>query len=337
MNFSRVQYLHIYTQLFPYLLPYSPCEDWVWNTTHSGDLHIPEMWTKVLFSDRPAGAVRDAELENAFPILDPPPAPRERKKGMVRFPAGPITLGPDPTDPVHSPAHRVQVPEFWMDRYEVTVAEFAAFLNAGGRDEHYSDRMTIPELCGILRDGPGKYRVVPGREHHPVVFVSHEGAVAYATSLGKALPTEAMWERAARGLEGRVYPWGNEPPTPRRANYDFHYGTTLPVGSLPEGATPEGIFDLCGNVKEWTSSRLTPYPGGSEYEHWFNFPFFVPPFGEREASWINRGGAWTKQEKCLASGYRDTQAAQNAGFRCVSLTDPAGRTAGVRKTKEGSS
>jgi hypothetical protein len=68
-----------------------------------------------------------------------------------------------------------------------------------------------------------------------------------------------------------------------------------------------------------------PYPGGSPFEHWFNFPFFEPPFGEVPANWVNRGGGWTKQEKCVVAGYRDTQAAQNAGFRCVSLTDPEAR------------
>ncbi len=324
MNFSRVQYLHIYTQLFPYLLPYSPCEDWVWNTTHSGDLHIPEMWAKVLFSDRTSGPVLDDELEDSFPILAPP-TPTTKKTEMVRFPAGAFTLGPDPTDPKHSPAHRVDIPEFWMDRYEVTVAEYTAFLNGGGRDQHYHDRMMIPELCGILKTGAGKYRVVPGREHYPVVFVSQEDAMAYAASFGKTLPTEAMWERAARGSEGRLYPWGDEPPTPRKANYDFHYGGTLPVGSLPEGATPEGLFDMCGNVKEWTTSRLDPYPGGAEYERWFNQPFFRPPFGERPSPWINRGGAWTKQAKCIAAGYRDTQAAHNTGFRCVAMSDPEAR------------
>src|SRR4030042_660879 len=126
--------------------------------------------------------------------------------------------------------------------------------------------MMIPELCGILREGSGKYRVIPGRGDHPVVFVGYEAAEAYAASRGKSLPTAETGERAARGLEGRRYPWGNDPVTPRRANYDFHYGGTLPVGSFPDGATPEGIYDLCGNVKEWTTSTLKPYPGGANYE-----------------------------------------------------------------------
>jgi formylglycine-generating enzyme required for sulfatase activity len=319
MNFSRVEYLHIYTQPFPYLLPYSPCEDWVWNTTHIGDLHIPEMWAKVTFSNLYAGTVHDEALEGGPPILPPPSAPKERKKDMVHFPACTMTLGPDPTDPVHSPAHTVQVPEFWMDRYEVTLAEFTQFLNRGGNDNFFGDKMMNPELCGIICDAPGKYHVIPGRENYPVVFVNHDAALAYAQSLGKTLPTEAMFERAARGLDGRRYPWGNEPLNPNRANYDFHFGGTLQVGSLPNGATPEGIYDLLGNVKEWTDSRLTPYPRGAKFAYWFNFPFFAPPFGDVPANWVNRGGGWTKQEKCMEIGYRDTEAAHNCGFRCVKL------------------
>ena len=322
MNFSRVEFMHIYNQLFPYLYT-SSVEDWVWASTFVGDLHIPEMWGKAIFSDLYAGSVLDEELENAYPILDPPKAPKGRKKGMVRFPACTITLGPDPTDPVHSPAHTVDVPEFEMDRYEVTVKEYCEFLNENGNAKYYDERMALPELCGIIEDAPGKYHVYPGREDYPVVFVSHDAAMAYAESKGKALPTEAMWERAARGLNGRTYPWGNEPVSPSLANYDFYYGGSLPVGSFPDGATPEGIYDLCGNVKEWTDSRFYGYPGGAEYKHWFNFPFFAPPYPQKNWNWVNRGGGWTTQEKHMVSGYRDSQAAQNAGFRCVRVKSQA--------------
>jgi formylglycine-generating enzyme required for sulfatase activity len=206
-----------------------------------------------------------------------------------------------------------------MDRYEVTVAEYAAFLNQGGRDRHYHEFMQVPELCGLVQDGPGQYCVLPGRGDYPVVFVTQEDAVAYAASVGKLLPTEAMWERAARGPEGRTYPWGEAPLSPERANCDFRYGGTLPVGCLPAGATPEGIFDLAGNVKEWTTSRFTPYPGGKPYEHWFNFPFFAPPYPEKTWGWVVRGGGWTTQEKAMAAAYRTSHSMHNTGLRCVRL------------------
>ncbi len=319
INFSRVQYLHVYSQLFPYLLPYSPCEDWVLQPTDTGDLHIPELWAKAVFSENPAG-VPDSELENAAPkVLPTPPPAAIPRKGMVYFSAARIRLGPDPTDSLHSPAHQVDVPEFWMDRYEVTVAEYATFLNQGGHDHCYNPWMQIPERCGIIREGQGKYRVVPGRENYPVVYVTPEAALEYAESLGKTLPTEAMWERAARGTSGRTFPWGNEPIDPSRANYDFHYGGTTPVGRFPKGASPEGIYDLIGNVKEWTLSRFTPYPGGKPFENrWL--PYWFDPVPENlEYWWVNRGGGWTKQEKNMVAAYRDGQGHMNVGFRCVKL------------------
>jgi formylglycine-generating enzyme required for sulfatase activity len=321
LNFSRVQFMHVYTQLFPYLLPDSPVEDWVWAATFIGDLHIPEMWAKGVFSDLTAGTVLDEELEAAFPLLDPPVPPARRDTSMVYIPASTITLGPDPTDPLHSPGHPVDVPAFYIDRYEVTVADYAAFLNHGGRGEHYHERMQNPELCGLVRTGPGHYVALPGRRDHPIVFASQPSAAAYARSLGKSLPTEAMWERAARGDAGRTYPWGEAPISPELANYDFHYGGTLPVGSLPAGATPEGVYDLAGNVKEWTRSTFHPYPGGVEYEHWFNFPFFTEPFPEKRWNPVNRGGSWTAQERTMPSAYRDSHAMHNSGFRCVRLAD----------------
>ncbi|MBN1293469.1 MAG: SUMF1/EgtB/PvdO family nonheme iron enzyme [Candidatus Latescibacteria bacterium] len=315
INFSRVQYMHVYNLDFPYLLPHSPCEDWVWQSTNTGDLHNPEMWGKVIFSDLAAGTFKDIDMENAFSILEAPKPPKNRKKDMVYFEACSITMGPDPTDPEHCPAHTVKLPEFWMDRYEVTIKEYTDFLNEIGDDSYYDPWMQVPELCGIVKDDSGKYHVFKGRENYPVVFVSAKAAAAFAESKGKQLPSEAMWERAARGLDGRTYPWGDEPIDPSRANYDFHYGGTLPVGSLPEGATPEGIFDLCGNVKEWTTGLHEPYPGGKPMVYILQ----CPPWNRKEAHIFSvaRGGAWTKQEACMAAGYRDTHGSLNMGFRCV--------------------
>ena len=113
--------------------------------------------------------------------------------------------------------------------------------------------MRIPEHCGIVRSAPERYECVPAREHYPVVYVSYEGALAYAEHCGKALPSEAQWERAACGEEGRVYAWGDEPIDPSYANYDFHYGGTTVVGSFPKGATPKGIFDHSSTVNGHTS------------------------------------------------------------------------------------
>ena len=126
----------------------------------------------------------------------------------------------------------MDVPEFWMDRYEVTVVEYCDFLSEGGNDKYYNVRMRIEELCGIIKAGPGSYRVVPGRENYPVVFVNHDAAKACAESKGKTLPTEAMWESAARGLGGRMYPWGDGPVEPVTGELRF------PLRRLAAGRQP---------------------------------------------------------------------------------------------------
>jgi len=315
LNFSRVQYMHIYDRLVPAMVPKSPCEDWIWQSTGTGDLHNPEMWGKVLFSDLTAGTVRDRELERGFPLLAAPSVKVDREQEMVLLPACSFVMGPDPTDAVRSPGHRVEVEAFWMDRYPVTVAQYTAFLNSGGQDEQYSTWMRIPEHCGIVRMAPGRYECIPGREDYPVVYVSYEGALAYAESCGKSLPTEAEWERAARGEEERIYAWGNEPIDPTYANYDFHYGGTTVVGSFPRGATPEGIFDMTGNVKEYTTSLFESYPGGEP----MIYLGMREPFIRENVTRLQvvRGGAWTKQEGCMAAAYRDAHGSMNLGFRCV--------------------
>jgi len=315
LNFSRVQYMHIYDRLVPAKVPKSPCEDWIWQSTGTGDLHNPEMWGKVLFSDLTAGTVRDRELEAGLALVTAPPAPAVQEPDMVLLPACSFEMGPDPTDPARSPAHEMEVEAFWMDRCPVTVAQYTAFLNGGGRDEHYSTWMRIPEHCGIVRLAPGEYACVPGRESYPVVYVAYEGALAYAESCGKSLPTEAQWERAARGEEGRIYAWGNEPIDPSYANYDFHYGGTTAVGSFPKGATPEGIQDMTGNVKEYTTSLFESYPGGEPMIYLgMREPFIRDDITKCQ---VMRGGAWTKQRACMAAAYRDAHGSLNLGLRCV--------------------
>jgi formylglycine-generating enzyme required for sulfatase activity len=100
----------------------------------------------------------------------------------------------------------------------------------------------------------------PGFEDHPANEVTWSGARDFCAWRGARLPTEAEWEAAARGREGRTYPWGEEPPTPERAVYGRASNETDPVGAHPAGATPDGVHDLAGNVAEWTSSLDRPYP-----------------------------------------------------------------------------
>lgn len=142
-----------------------------------------------------------------------------------------------------TPRLAVAVPAFRLARTPVTVAQWTAFAEATGA------------------------RALSGIDEHPVVGVSWHEATAYAAWIGSQhgvdarLPTEDEWERAARGDDTREFPWGDEYVQGRANLFDLGLGTTTPVGSFPEGASPFGVLDMAGNVDEWTSTLYAPYPG----------------------------------------------------------------------------
>ncbi len=185
-------------------------------------------------------------------------APKEAKKapvdekppeGMIEVPGGTFSMGLDDRGiPDEQPAHDVTVATFFLDRTEVTNEAYNRCVEAGACPR--------PAYLDTAKSGFPKLEVFR-RPRHPVSGVSHEAATAYCAWAGKRLPTEAEWERAARGSDGRLYPWGNESPSPDRAVYRTK--VTKPVGSLPDGAGPYGHLDLAGNVWEWVADRYDPY------------------------------------------------------------------------------
>lgn len=284
--------------------------DWTWTPNLAYDMHVPECWGRVLLSGRTVLDYKDEALEQAFPFFQPPGMPKKSDTGsMVKIKGGTYTVGPDSTDPQDSPAGAVTVDDFYIDRYEVTIAEFARFLNAGGNDSHYVADMADPDFCGIVRRGPGDYAVVPGKEYYPVVYVRPESAQAYASWAGKRLPTEYEWEIAARGKDGRLYPWGSQPPEPELANYDHQVGHTTPVGSYERGKTPEGVYDLAGNVWELLQGNWTEYPWGKKIA------------GMPEGRRLMRGGSWVTPSANIGCTYRSAMKycdwAAMVGFRCA--------------------
>ena len=185
-------------------------------------------------------------------------APRVRQE-MVVIPGGEFIMGNDgrgddgPGDEDERPAHRVSVNSFRMDRYETTNAMYEAFAKATERAApHHWVNGSYPE----------------GKADHPVVYVDWHDADAFCRWAGKRLPTEAEWERAARGTDGRRFPWGNEFST-TKANTPQYWlikhepGDTMPVGSFPQGRSPEGLEDMAGNVYEWVADWYQPYPGNT--------------------------------------------------------------------------
>lgn len=186
---------------------------------------------------------------------------------MVLIPAGEFTMGSDPGADQEAadneqPQHTLHLPDFYLAKMPVTNAQYAAFVQATGHHAPYHWQRGIPQR---------------GQEDHPVVNVSWHDAVAYSNWLAQAtgkpyrLPSEAEWEKGARGADGRIYPWGVH-WDPARCNgreggqgdtiaaVGIYVGDTTPVGAYPEGASPYGLLDMAGNVWEWTSSVFEVYP-----------------------------------------------------------------------------
>ena len=169
---------------------------------------------------------------------------------VVRIPAGEFIMGADDGDPEEKPRRVERTDVYWIDKFEVSNAQFAKFLNAVGRVSNEEGRPLIDlSIPGMVNDG--EWRSAVGRESHPVAAATWYGAVAYAAWVGGRLPTAAEWEKAARGTDGRTYPWGEETPDGSRCNFvPAGVGDTAPVGSFPASASPYGCMDMSGNVYE---------------------------------------------------------------------------------------
>ena len=180
---------------------------------------------------------------------------------LARVPAGYFTMGSAEGRADEQPVHQVHLDDFYIDRFEVNNDQYAAFLNDIGGNADGEGHLLFD-----LRDPDAqirydeRYAPIPGTEQRPVAEVSWYGARAYCTWAGMELPTEAMWEKAARGTDGRIYPWGDSIDR-SQANYGKEgccrgddsdgFFDSAPVGSYQRGISPYGAYDMAGNVWEW--------------------------------------------------------------------------------------
>ncbi|MCE7985952.1 MAG: formylglycine-generating enzyme family protein [Caldilinea sp. CFX5] len=199
----------------------------------------------------------------------------------ITIPAGDCWIGSDPAQDdlalaCELPQHQLYLPTYQIARVPVTVAQFAAFTQATGYH-------TTAELQGNSWGvNPSGWYEIPGatwrnprggederarKADHPVTCVSWYDALAFCRWAGVRLPSEVEWEKAARGADQRLFPWGNAPATAQHGNCDFIIGDTTPVGTYPLGASPYGMLDALGNVREWTSTLWGPYADLSAYAY----------------------------------------------------------------------
>ena len=237
--------------------------------------------------------------------------------GMAAIAGGSFIMGRDDGPADEQPAHHVTVAPFFLDKLEVTNAAFAAFLNAVGSYVNGQGRRLYDVDDGDARihKRGDRYVADPGFADQPVNEASWFGARDYCAWKGKRLPREPEWEFAARGLEGRRYPWGQAAPDSARARFGRGWMETLPVGSSRAGATPDGILNMGGNVHEWVSSLYRPYPyranDGRED-------------AESDDARVTRGGAADTDAETLTGTWRGASVSRgpraghhNIGFRCA--------------------
>jgi iron(II)-dependent oxidoreductase len=256
---------------------------------------------------------------------------------MARFPGGPVLIGTGDRSAAYDnerAQHRVHLAPFWIDINPVTNGDFQAFMEAGGYTarEYWSGEgwawvqesgVTAPKYWSPGESGwvtRSMDRVGPVVPSHPVCHVSYYEAEAFARFAGKRLPTEFEWEAAAswdpESGTKHIFPWGEEPATRDLANVDQLSFGTAPVGSYPLNVSPIGCYGMIGDVWEWTSSNLQPYPGFESFPYKeYSEAFFGSEYK------VLRGGSWATRPGAIRNTFRNWDYPIRrqifSGFRCA--------------------
>lgn len=231
---------------------------------------------------------------------------------QVYVPAGQFIMGSKDVDDREAmddekPQRTVYLDAFWIDRMETTNRQYAAC--------RMSDACPSLTMFSSASRPSYYYEVNLAFEDYPVVYIDWNAASAYCEWAGARLPTEAEWEKAARGTDGRLYPWGNGPADCSRANVDLCVGDTRAVGSYLSGASVYGVLDMAGNVWEWVQDNY-------QINYYSVAPANNPDGPESGTNKVLRGGAWSHTKDKSRSAYRLNDLPQNDyynyGVRCAS-------------------
>lgn len=291
-------------------------QEWLWRwimqhesqhcETISWILHLHRLRTSTWLGPLPASPVAPAE-----PEVTP----------MVLVPAGASEQGNESLDALDNErmVHPVDLPAFWIDRFPVTQGQYQAFIDAGG---YRNPQVWSPEGWRWLQEHPVSQPLYwrPDAADHPVCGVSWYEADAYARFMGKCLPTEAEWEKAASWNpvtnKRQRYPWGQSDPSSYHCNHSHSIGQTTPVEAYPRGQSAYGCYDLLGNVWEWTATWFQPYPGFRSYP----YPGYSRAYFDHRHR-VLKGGSWATDSPVLRSAFRNWYHPGTrqhfAGFRCV--------------------
>jgi gamma-glutamyl hercynylcysteine S-oxide synthase len=261
----------------------------------------------------------------AAPVIAPGAIPVTE---MMLIPAGPFWQGCNHSFVLdnETPAHRVDLPDYQIDRYPVTRGQFRQFMAAGGyQNPAWWSAAGWAWLQTQQIDAPLYWQMAaadPQGEDHPVCGVSWYEADAYARFVGKRLPSEAEWEKAAQAMLTpnaplpSLYPWGDTPPNFQQGNHSHQWGQTTPVGEFPAGASGFGVEEMFGNVWEWTASLFQPYPEFTP----FPYPGYSAAYFDQQ-HYVLRGGSWATQAVALRNSFRNWYFPHTreifAGFRCA--------------------
>jgi len=203
------------------------------------------------------------------------------------------------------PQHTVYLDAYWIDQTEVTNAMYEKCVTAGSCTRPFnSSSITHSSYYGNSQFSD-----------YPVIYVDWNQAQSYCQWAGRELPTEAQWEKAARGLDGQTYPWGNQTPNQNRVNYNSKIGDTTPVGQYLDGSSPFGTLNMAGNVKEWVKDWYSS-------DYYSNSPTNNPSGPTTGTKRVVRGGSWHYydfENIRTASRANDSPTFSdiNIGFRCV--------------------
>ncbi|MEK9628883.1 MAG: SUMF1/EgtB/PvdO family nonheme iron enzyme [Nitrospinota bacterium] len=241
--------------------------------------------------------------------------------GMALIPSGFFKMGSNDGLEDEGPEHRVFLDSFYIDKFEVSAKEFSDFLNTNNnRKGYYLDN----KFGTLIYDG--KFSPRPGLENFPINNVSWQAAKKYCEWKGRRLPSEAEWEKAARGTNANLYPWGNHPPSPDLARYhqtwsdEIKHKVLVPVDALEGGKSEYGLYNMSGNVKEWVDDWY-------DREYYREIDEYANPKGPIGGEFkVVRGGSWRDLKGFIYSSFRNNgnpgSRMDDYGFRCARSVSP---------------